>query len=209
MIASRFLRRLRGDRRGATIVEFAFVAPVMFLMITGLGELLYMAYAKTILAGEIQKAGRDSGIEGGAANADAIDAQVITRMTPLMKNLTKNCAAGTYSTPVWCSTRKSYQEFNDIAPEPFTDSNNNGFRDPGECFDDINGNGTWDADPGATGQGGAGAVTLYTITITYPPMFPVVKMLGWGDRTTISASTILKNQPYATQATTTVASVCT
>jgi len=96
-----------------------------------------------------------------------------------------------------------------VAPEPFTDSNGNGVRDPGECFTDENGNGSWDQDPGAAGQGGASAVTVYTMTATYPRLFPVAGLLGWPKTQTISATTLLKNQPYATQTTTANVTVCT
>ncbi|WP_375391398.1 TadE/TadG family type IV pilus assembly protein [uncultured Sphingomonas sp.] len=191
--------RLGRDRRGAALVEFAIVAPVMLLMIMGLGDILYQVYAQSILSGELQKAARDSGIEGGAANAATFDAKVVARLTPLMRNFNNDCGTGTTTGVVWCSTRKSYDTFSEVKPEPFVDTNNNGIRDPGECFTDVNGNGTWDADPGTTGQGGASAVTLYTIRVTYPRLFPVAGLLGWSTRQTISATTLLKNQPYATQ----------
>ena len=64
--------------------------------------------------------------------------------------------------------------------------------------------GVWDADPGLSGQGGANDVTLYTMTITYPRLFPVTKALGVSSTQTITATTLLKNQPYATQTLTTV-----
>jgi hypothetical protein len=82
-------------------------------------------------------------------------------------------------------------------------------RDPGECFTDENGNGSWDADPGVSGQGSASAVTLYTMTASYPRVFPVAGLLGWSSSTTISASTLLKNQPYATQTTNANVTICT
>ncbi|MBN8850192.1 MAG: pilus assembly protein, partial [Sphingomonas sp.] len=99
--------------------------------------------------------------------------------------------------------------FGAAAPEPFVDSNHNGVRDAGECFTDINGNGVWDSDPGANGQGGASDVTMYTMTATYPRLFPIAKMVGWSSKLTISAMTFLKNQPYATQIQKTQATICT
>ncbi|MES3152051.1 TadE/TadG family type IV pilus assembly protein [Sphingomonas faeni] len=199
--------RLAKDRRGATLIEFALVCPVMLLIMMGLGDLLYQAYAQSILNGAIQKAARDSTIEGGASNAAAIDGQVITLMTPLMKNLANNCAASG-PTGTWCSTRKSYDTFSEVAPEPFTDTNSNGVRDPGECYTDVNGNGAWDADPGLNGQGGASAVTLYTMTITYPRLFPVAGLMKLSPTQTITATTLLKNQPYAGQTVSANATIC-
>lgn len=194
---ARFLPALRDDRRGAVLVEFAILTPVMLVMLMGLGDMLYQVYTQSILNGELQKAARDSGIEGGATNTATIDAKVQT--------MVKKIAPGATFT----STRKSYDTFSEVAPEPFTDSNGNGVRDPGECFTDENGNGTWDQDPGAAGQGGASAVTVYTMTATYPRLFPVAGLLGWPTTQTVSATTLLKNQPYATQTTTANVTVCT
>ena len=56
----------------------------------------------------------------------------------------------------------------------------------------------------------ANAVTLYTVTVTYPRLFPIWAFVpGFGGTQTISAATLLKNQPYATQSTTTAVAVCT
>ena len=180
----------------------------MLLMVMGLGELLYQAYAQAILSGSVQKAGRDSALEGGASNAATIDGQVITSMTPLMKGLANSCTRSG-STGTWCSTRKSYDTFSEVAPEPFTDTNSNGVRDPGECYTDENGNGAWDADPGLNGQGGASAVTVYTMTITYPRLFPVAGLMQLPPMQTIAATTLLKNQPYAGQTVNVNVTICT
>lgn len=190
------LRSLRRDTRGATIVEFALVSPVMILMMMGLGDLGYQVYAQSILNGAMQKAGRDSSIQGGANSTAAIDAKV----TAMVKNIANN------ATIVF--TRKNYDSFSVIKPEPFTDTNSNGVRDAGECYTDINGNGQWDSDPGETGQGGANDVTVYTATVTYPHLFPVTGLFGWPSTQTITASTLLKNQPYASQTTVTPATIC-
>ncbi|HEU0044979.1 TadE/TadG family type IV pilus assembly protein [Sphingomonas sp.] len=202
------LNRLRRDLSGATIVEFGFVAPVMCVLIMGLGDLLHQVYAQSVLNGEVQKAARDSGIEGGATSTATIDAKVVRRMLPVVKNLSNSCAADSTGA-VWCSTRRSYDNFTEIRPEPFTDADDDDIRDPGECFTDQNGNRLWDEDPGIVGQGGAGAATSYTMNITYPHIFPVMGLLGWSSRQTITATTVLKNQPYATQTEIADVKVCT
>ena len=191
------LRRLWRDRRGNAITEFGILAPVMLALFMGLGDVLYQAYLQSILNGAVQKAGRDSGIEGGDANASTIDAKVQTSVRQLAKSAT------------FTSTRKSYDTFTEVAPEPFVDTNGNGVRDAGECYTDQNANGSWDADPGANGQGGANAVTLYTMSVTYPRLFPIMGFFGVASTQTISASTLLKNQPYSTQSTSTPVTVCT
>lgn len=190
-------RRLAGDRRGATIIEFAMILPVMVGLIMGLSELMYQVYVQSILDGAIQKAGRDSAIQGGADNADALDLSVMAMVRTV-------AGAATYT-----SSRKTYSSFASMKPEPFTDTNKNGVRDAKECFDDINGNGVYDTDPGLNGQGGANDVTLYTIKVTYPHLFPVMGLFGASATQTLTARTLLKNQPYASQNVVTVKNLCT
>lgn len=190
----RSLRRLVRDRRGIAVTEFGILAPVFVVLLLGLMDLTYQAYTRAVLEGAIQKAGRDSGIE--AAQSSVIDAKV----TAAVKQVAKSA--------VLTFDRKSYSTFSNMKPERFTDTNGNGRRDPTECYDDINGNQRWDADPGKTGQGGASDVTLYTVTATYDRLFPLGKLLGWPDKETVSASTLLKNQPYASQAVPTVVNRC-
>lgn len=182
------LRRLGTDRRGVTAVEFAIVAPVMCLLMMGLCDLAYQSYVQSILTGAMQKAGRDSTIQAAGSKTGAIDVKVMNMVKSVAKNAT------------YASTRKNYAQFSKIKPEVFQDNNaNNTYDQPSECFTDVNGNRTWDADPGLNGQGGANDVVLYTIEVTYPRLFPLYGLLGLGETQKIGATTILKNQPYAQQ----------
>lgn len=193
----RRLCSLTRDTRGAALVEFAIVAPVMILLLLGICDLAYQVYAQSILNGAVQKAGRDSTIQGAASNSATIDAKVSDAVKKVAANAT------------FTFTRKNYDSFSLVKPEVFTDTNGNGVRDAKECFTDVNGNGTWDADPGLTGQGGANDVTVYTVSVSYPHLFPVTKLFGWSATQTITASTLLKNQPYASQSVVTPKQVCT
>ena len=207
-MAGKVLRRLVGNQRGVTLVEFAFVAPILIVMIMGLSDLLYTFYATSILTGAVQKAGRDSAIQGGGEAADDIDATVVSALARMMKTPSQSCdenpTAGT-----WCATRRNYTAFAQVRPEPFVDNNRNAVRDPKECFTDINGNGTWNPDAGRVGQGGSDDVTLYTFRLTFARIFPLPWRAGGGTATTISVSTLLKNQPYAAQNIVVPAEVCT
>ncbi|RZM37475.1 MAG: pilus assembly protein [Sphingomonas sp.] len=175
------------------------VVPVMLLLIMGLGDIAYQAYLQAVLTGAVQKAGRDGTIQNNAsANAGTtLDQRVMSQVVGVART-----ATGT-------SSRKSFGQFGYIAAEPFQDNNNNGVYDAAtECFTDVNGNGTRDLDPGIAGQGGANDVVVYTMTVQFSRLFPLAKMIGWPQRATISATTILKNQPYATQAGPTAQLVC-
>ena len=181
---TRLLRHLVRDERGNHAVEFILVLPAALLVMLGLGDLTYEAYLQSVLTGAVQKAARDGSIQG--SNSATLDQMV--------QNLVKQVAPKA----TFVSTRVNYDNYAAVAPEPFTDSNHNGVRDPHECFTDVNGNGVWDSNPGVNGQGGASDVTVYKMTMTYNRLFPAW-LVGWSSSETISATTYLKNQPYATQ----------
>ena len=194
---ARRLVPLYGDRRGVTVVEFAVVAPVMILLIMGLGELTFTIYAQSVLSGAVQKAGRDSAIQGASDRVIDIDTRVMEQVHALVPRATH------------VSSRASYFNFGSVRPERFVDGNGNNVRDAGECFDDINNNSRWDADPGVANQGGASDVTRYRIRVTYPRPFPMAQLLGWNADATMVAETLVKNQPYATQSAQVVRNICT
>ena len=194
------IRRLSSflkDRRGATVVEFAIVIPVLATLLMGLGDLLYTAYLQAILDGAVQKAGRDSSLEASALDQSALDAKV----NEAVKDIAKEAEVD--------YDRRSYNSFALVKPEYFEDTNGDGVRQAGECYDDVNGNNRWDADPGRLTQGGANDVTKYTVTVTYPRLFPVTGLLGFPANGQATASTLLKNQPYKTQTVATIKRICT
>lgn len=190
-------RGVLGDRRGVTAVEFGILAPVMLVLMLGLSDLLYQVYIQSVLDGAMMKAGRDSALEVNKVNDVEMDKMVKSFVTMLGPDAK------------FVPERKNYQNFGSVRAEPFTDTNKNGVRDAKECFDDLNGNKQWDADPGLTGQGSANDVTKYTMTVTYPRLFPIAPLVGWSSKMTIKSTTLLKNQPYKTQVTTPVANLCT
>lgn len=193
-------RAIAADQRGATLVEFAFVVPVMMLMLMGFFDLAHQAYAKSILQGAVQKAGRDATLEFGATNDAALRAKIERQV----KRVTGRRA-------VFTSERLSYTNFRGIGtPENFTDKTpfNNQY-DVGECYEDVNANGSWDRDIGRVGQGGAEDAVIYRMTVAYPRLFPMARMLGWSPNQQIVAETVLRNQPYAAQTTTTPLVKCT
>lgn len=191
------LHSLRRDRRGVSAVEFGLVAPILLGLIMGTLQLGLDMWAKSVLNGAMQEAGRNSGIEDYHKSQSVLDDHVraqVQSMLPMAK-LT--------------FTRKNYQNFSDVGtPEDFTDSNKNGVYDDKECFSDENGNGQWDADAGKTGQGGARDIVVYTATMQYKELVPVHALLGLGESRKFTASTTLMNQPFSTQADRTVKEIC-
>ena len=191
--------RLSEDESGATLIEFAFVAPTFLLMLMGLFDLGYTVYMQSALTGAVQNAARSSALETGAASLDAIDLEVKNHILAINSD-------ADIPDPV----RKSYFDYNGVGqPEVFTDTNGDGDYDVGECFEDVNDNDTWDADIGEDGVGGPNDIVLYTVTVNYDRLFPFWHMMGWDQEKTLTSSTVLKNQPFGDQAAVTMEVICT
>lgn len=190
-------RSLLRDKRGVSAVEFGLTAPILFLVVFGSLQVAQGYYVRTVLTGSINAAARKSSLQSGQTNSTALDTLVATSIKYVMPT-----SSVTF-------TRKNYAEFSKVGtPEDFTDTNNNGKYDSTECFVDMNGNNVWDADMGSTGLGGANDIVVYTVTVSYKQWFGFAKMFGLPEYQTIPQTTILKNQPFATQATRTGTSVC-
>jgi Flp pilus assembly pilin Flp len=179
--------RLLSDRRGATIIEFAIIAPVLGLLLLGAFDTAHSLY--------VQKVSRDSALESGATGAqqNALDNKVRTSVKAIANNAEIEF------------TRRFYRTFSSAAAalaEPFpaaNDTNHNGICDNNEIFQDDNRNGVRDMDGGDSGQGGAKDRTLYTVSVSYPRFFPLYGIIGGSNMTRISAETVLQNQPYSDQ----------
>jgi Flp pilus assembly protein TadG len=181
--------RLIEAREGVTIIEFAILAPVFLTLVLGSLDIGQMAYGKALLNGAVERAARNSSIEG--AEIAAIDKAVTDAIKPILPN-------GTVVVD-----RKSYFDFVDIGrPEKFTDINGNGTCNAGEPYVDENRSGSWEANVGRSGNGGSGDAVLYTVKVTYKPIFTASFMGGWNwnSTRTLTAVGVRKNQPYANQA---------
>jgi Flp pilus assembly pilin Flp len=183
-----FFTTVRRDQSGVTAVEFGLVAPTFIMVLLGIFDLGYNVYARAILDGAVQKAARDATLETGPNSLAVIDGRIETFVGPLGSN-----AEFTFE-------RKNYLDFADVGrPEDFEDQNDNGIRDPGECYTDENNNQAWDSDVGSDGVGSARDVVLYTVNMTYARKFPLYQIIGQDQSTTIVSSTVLRNQPFGDQ----------
>ena len=182
----RLVQSLASDRRGATIVEFALILPTLLVTLMGLLDMAHNMYTSQILNGAIQQAARKSTIEGASRNAGGVDAAV-----------TRSVLGVAPGAKVRFS-RSAYRNFGDIGrPEDWTDVDNDGSCNNGEPFEDANGNGTWDRDPGSSGFGGARDAVLYTVTIDYPRLFPIARLIpGQSEQMQMKSATVLRNQPF-------------
>lgn len=181
------LRALRGDARGATIVEFAMILPVMSILLLGVIDLGYRSYVTSIVQGALHEAARMATV-GGVPTA-----QIETHVRTRLHEFSRNAAVVTRT--------RSYAEFSGVkTPETITqDTAPFGQYNPGDCYQDYNNNGGYDLDRGRSGLGNAEDVVYFEVEMTYPHIVPIGSFLGggWNDDVVITQNTILRNQPFA------------
>lgn len=177
MLMRRVICRLRKSERGTAFIEFALTAPVFLLILLGIFDYCWQMYAQQVLQGVVAKAGRDATLEGFAADQTALDAKVASQVKQVFKN-----ADVTFS-------RRVFDDYSDIRPLRWVDSNGNGIQDPSpqDCWEDG----------GRQGNGGADDVVQYTVSMRFDRVLPVWRMLGQPQYKTLTSTTLLRNQPFA------------
>ncbi len=184
--------RLARDTRGAAVTEFGFVAPLFMIILMGVFDASHTTYTTALLHGAMQKAGRDLTLEDAGSQEANIDQRVISQV----KNVVPDEATITLE-------KLSHFDFEDIGEaEEYTDTNGDGICNSGEPYEDANNNGSWDANRGEDGIGGARDAVLYTAIVRYDRMFPMAGLVGMSEQVELRASTVLRNQPFDTQDTT-------
>jgi Flp pilus assembly protein TadG len=186
------LRRLAADQAGATLIEFGLISTVFVTTLLGFMDLGHSLYMQSVLQGAVQKSARDATLESGKVEAqqEVLDAAVRERVKHLAANSTVDFS------------RRYFRDFTKAAQataEAYQDINANGRCDNDEPFQDNNRNTVWDRDGGDRGQGGAKDNVVYTVTITYPRLLPIAKLVGLSERVTVEARTVLENQPFGEQ----------
>jgi hypothetical protein len=186
---NRLFARLRHDERGAYLLELAMILPAFLMLMMGIFDIGFQMYAKSVLAGAVEQAARASTLESNNLSQTNVDQEV--------RDAVGDVAA--YASLSF--SRANYRNFSNIGQrEDFTDLDADGVRDPGECFEDRNGNNNWDAvSSGGAGQGGADDVVLYRVTMTYDRLFPLWRMLDESQSEDIVVTTVLRNQPFNVQ----------
>lgn len=183
-------RNLGRDRSGATIVEFAIVAPIFFGILMFIFDIGFMAYARSILSGEVNAVGRASALETATDERRAnMDARVAEQVRLIVPDGTVTFERESFNTYGLAQTRV----------EPFVDGNENDRCDAGESYLDLNGNSRFDLDGARAGGGGARDVVIYTATLQYTRFFPLAGLFGMNRNVELQARTILKNQPFDQQ----------
>lgn len=189
------IRALMQKEDGTTVLEFGLIAPSLILMLMGALDYGHTLYMEAVLQGAVQKAGRDGSLQVSAGSDDEVRYAIDQTVRHQLRQLNKNANIAI--------TRRFYRTFTAAAaqaPETFTDTDGDHICNHGEPFDDRNNNGVRDVD-GADSVDHAGARdnVVYSVSIDYPRMFPLDKLMGGYGTTRLSATTVLANQPYGEQ----------
>lgn len=210
------LRRFARNSDGATMIEFAFVFPIVLMLTFGVMEIsLYMVSLVTLEGGlkEASRYGITSQNPGALSASDLAQVPTAFKATNDPRTEQIGLILNQYTLNlIDLNTAqidtKTYDSFILIRDgEPYTDVNGNGQHDAGESFQDIAcpHNGTWDGPDTSSGNtvGAAGAIVVYTVTYNWKVMTPIVgQWLGKPDPGApgrylipMKVSMVVKNEP--------------
>lgn len=186
------LRKLWRNDDGATLLEFAFVAPVFILMLIGAMDVGYSMYIKTVAAGTLERAARSGSLEG--ANFSQVEENIRSAVFEILPTYAR------HDDNVDVSVR-NYTDFSRIAAaEKITkDINNNGVVDSGDCWIDEDNDGQFGINQGQEGIGGADDAVYYNTTITMKSLFPFHEFLSGSPDKQFVVQTLVINQPFQQQ----------
>ncbi|MEQ9042554.1 MAG: pilus assembly protein [Alphaproteobacteria bacterium] len=185
-----YFRKLGRRREGSTTIEFAFAMPILAVALIGLVELAMVMIVTTLMEGGLRQAAR-FGVTGFAPAG-------VTREQRILDIIAEQ-TIGLVDVGQAEITTLIYPDFEDIGdPEPYTDdSPANGSYDVGEDYLDVNGNGQWDADMGASGAGDAGDIVVYRITYDWPMLTGLLDpFIGQNGVLRLTASVAVQNEPF-------------
>lgn len=214
--------RLR-RRNGSAALETAVAMPVLVLLIAASAEFAYLSLVDHQL-GYAARAAARYGITGQPP-ADDVDADVDADVdddvddddddgSPIawcdgadpggenprllkIRQIISDFSFGILKREKLCIELLSYNGYQDIGqPEPFADIDGNGEWTVGEAYTDVNGNGQWDAEQGAYGAGGGGAVVIYTVRYDTPPLIGTVPGLPSDRILRFTARIPVRNEPF-------------
>ncbi len=194
---SAFVRRLREDERGATILEFGILLVPLSVCLLGMLDVGYMMYTRSLMQGALNDVSRQATVEKPvfSSSGTTVDAKIDNAIKARMNKLVKG---GAYTI-----TKTSYYKFSGVgkAEKMTKDTNGNGKVDKADCWEDVNKNNTFDTSTSAgnASVGGADDVVLYTVNVKRDRITPMAGLIGMPAKYNISVKTLVRNQPFADQ----------
>ncbi|WP_232476037.1 TadE/TadG family type IV pilus assembly protein [Flavisphingomonas formosensis] len=190
------LKRIGADDEGVTVIEFALVALPLCMILLVMFDFGYRSYIGAGVEGTVHRAARLATV--GGQTSDQIDTYVRGQIQAYASNATITITKRSYSQFSGVGVGEKWQETTDTK-SPY----HNGVYDAGhECYYDANNNGKYDnaSSAGTTGLGGSDDIVYYSVKVDFPAIVPVDRLMGWDSMETVTANTVMRNQPYGSQA---------
>jgi Flp pilus assembly pilin Flp len=188
MTFNRQLWHLLRARDGVAAVEFAMLAPAMFVLLMGTIEAAHFLMVQTALEGAVSRAARENSVDLTSSDEER-DTAMRARIAEIMGNF-----AVADGEQLEIDTRV-YSNFGTARTEPFDDADGNGRWDEGEFFTDRNGNGVHDVETRKAGKmGEIGDVVAYSVTYPVDPIFAFLTPI-FGGPLHLTSSTVARNEP--------------
>lgn len=171
-------------------MEYALVLPVFLTMTLGSMEIGRILMVYSALEGAVTESTRISitgNIPDGYATVDAY-----------IEDFVKDSLGDVGIDAGVEISMKVYDSFSDIgAEEPYTDSDGDLTCNNGEFYTDVNGNGSWDADMGASGAGGEENIMVMSINVELPYMMHgFIDAFSESPHMNLETSTAVRNEPF-------------
>lgn len=180
------LRRLFVNRDGATAVEMALVAPIFFAFMIGTMEVAIVMFTNVAIEAAVRDGAR-YGITGnapdGMSREDRLRQIISERTFGLVEPGSDDITMTVY--PSFAAAG---------IEEPYEDLNGNGKWDAGEPYTDQNSNGARDG--GTPGMGSSGQVVMYTISYQLPLIGPMANDLFGVRVLSLSTRIVVRNEPW-------------
>jgi hypothetical protein len=184
---SKLLKNIAKSDSGIAAVEFAVIAPVFLSLVFGAMELGYEAMVRGTAQGALQEAAREGTLQN--ATPAAIEIQARDRLAGMVPPSGISVTARNFRKLSRSSTAEIITK--DVAPL-------GGPPGEGDCFEDLQTNGVYDANiTGANGLGEADDMLRITMNITFNRLTPVAPLFGLGSYKTMSISTVTQREPFA------------
>lgn len=190
---SNLLAKLIRENRGVVAVEYALIIPAFFSLMLGSFEIGRILMVYSALEGAVTESSRIA-MTGNVPDGYPPDYSVEEYIRDYVENSLENVGvdAGVNI------SMNVYESFSAIgAEEPYTDIEGNLVCDNGDPYTDVNDNGSWDADMGASGTGGQENIMLMRIGVELPYMMHgVIEAFSNDTHINLSTSTAIRNEPF-------------
>ena len=191
-------RALWKQREGATIIEFAIVAPILFFMIFALLEFGLILFSMVVIESATATVSRvaRTGFDGGAANREQFIRQLIDRKSAGLINASRIIITTDLTSPPdtlvdepeECCPGGTCPGGVPVPPV--------GTCPPGFPFEDRNNNGVYDGVAASLNAGDTGEIVRYRVVYRWPLQFPGSSLFFGGPDFYIESNAFVQNEAF-------------